>query len=150
MEYFPILLKLITIVVLSGLIGFEREKHKDILGLAGLRTHMLVGLGATLTTIVSVYGFNADPARVAAGIITSIGFIGAGTIIATKGGVRGLTTATSIWVVSAIGIAVAVSMYVLSIFTTALVLIILEFWRFEKRKFYKNKKNLKIKGGLKT
>ena len=123
-----IMIRLLVAVVLSATIGFERQIRSQ---LAGLRTHMLVCLGATLITITSVYGFNADPARVAAGIVTGIGFLGAGTIIASQGKIKGLTTAASLWIASGIGIAVGVGFYTAAIISTLLVVGILELWRVE-------------------
>jgi putative Mg2+ transporter-C (MgtC) family protein len=86
-------------VLLGGVIGIEREiTHKP----AGLRTHMLVCLGSCLFTIISVHEFNVDPAKLAAGIVTGIGFIGAGAIIAERERVVGITTAASLWVTAAL------------------------------------------------
>lgn len=114
---------------MGAVIGLERQKRK--LGSAGLRTYMLICLGSVLITIVSTQGFSIDPARIAAGIITATGFLGAGTIIASRGEVRGITTAASIWVVSAVGIAIALGFYFIAFITTILVLIILELWKLE-------------------
>lgn len=120
---------LLLSIALGAIVGVEREKsHKP----AGLRTHMLVCMGACLVTIVSSNYFGMDPARIAAGIITGIGFLGAGTIIASRGNVHGLTTAASIWIVGAIGLAVGAGAYALSIVTAVLVFLILEFGKFEK------------------
>lgn len=108
--------------VLGGVIGYERE----MLGRpAGLRTHMLVAAGAACFTLASVYAFagqgtQRDPARVAANIVTGIGFLGAGTVWRTPSAVRGLTTAASIWLTAAIGMLAGAGMYPLAIFTTAL------------------------------
>lgn len=110
--------RLLLAVVLGILVGTEREMvHKP----AGLRTHALVSLGACLFTVVSIDYFDVDPARIAAGIVTGIGFIGAGSIIAEKGHVHGVTTAASLWCVAAIGLAVGVGAYVLAIVSSALV-----------------------------
>ena len=129
-----IILRLIISVVLSGLIGFERQLHKRN---AGLRTHILVSLGSCLIMLTSLYVFDIykgtvplDPARIAAGVITGIGFLGAGTIIRDREGVRGLTTAASLWVVAALGLAVGVGFYSASIVTTVLALIVLYFLRY--------------------
>ncbi len=116
------LIRLIISVVLGGLIGFEREKK---IKPAGLRTNMLVCLGSCLFTIVSVTGFSADPARVAAGIVTGIGFLGAGSIIATGGRIIGLTTAATLWVVAGIGLVIGIGEYVIAIVSTVLVYLIL-------------------------
>ena len=116
------LIRLIISVALGGLIGFEREKK---IKPAGLRTNMLVCLGSCLFTIVSVTGFSADPARVAAGIVTGIGFLGAGSIIATGGRIIGLTTAATLWVVAGIGLVIGIGEYVIAIVSTVLVYLIL-------------------------
>lgn len=115
------ILGLIISIVFGAIIGFEREiTHKP----AGLRTHMLVCLGSCLFTIVS-QEFGMDPARVAAGIVTGIGFIGAGTIIAEQGKVVGITTASSLWVTAAIGLAIGLGNYLLAAVSTLLVFLIL-------------------------
>jgi len=136
MDYLLVTIKLVIAIALSGLIGYEREKRKDVRGVAGLRTHMLVALGACLLTILSFsfvenYGDFADPGRIVSYIILGVGFIGAGTVMSIKNRVVGLTTAASIWLVSAIGISVALGVYIPAIVTTILALIILELWRFE-------------------
>lgn len=97
-------LRLLAATGLAAAIGLEREAHGHS---AGLRTHILVGLGACLLTVASIgmAGSQYDPARIAAGIVTGIGFIGAGAIMREGASVKGLTTAASIWVVAAIGIA---------------------------------------------
>jgi putative Mg2+ transporter-C (MgtC) family protein len=141
-DYLLILLKLVVTAALAALIGYERETVKtNVKGTAGLRTHMLVALGSTLLTLISIYGFsqysNADPGRIVSYIVMGIGFLGAGTIMALKGEVFGLTTAASIWLVAAIGIAVGLGLYIMAIMTTILALIVLELWRFEKHR--KNK-----------
>jgi len=137
MDYLIIVLKLVIATALAGIIGYERERRKSFKGTAGLRTHMLVALGSALLTIISIYGFSetygalADPGRIVSYIILGIGFIGAGTIMASKGRLVGLTTAASIWLVAAIGIAVALEMYIIAIITTVIALIVLELWRLE-------------------
>ena len=88
---------------------------------AGLRTHLLVGLGSSLITILSVEAFpGSDPARLAASIIVGIGFLGAGTILKTEEKIVGLTTAATLWVAASIGVAVGVGYYIIAIVTTAL------------------------------
>jgi putative Mg2+ transporter-C (MgtC) family protein len=118
---------------LGGAIGFERElRDRE----AGFRTHMLVCLGAALFTIVSAYGFtdfletrdpriSFDPSRIAAQIVTGIGFLGAGAIIRQGVSVRGLTTAATLWVAAAIGIAAGAGFYSAAILATGVVLIAL-------------------------
>jgi putative Mg2+ transporter-C (MgtC) family protein len=112
--------------MLSGLIGFERERSGHS---AGLRTHMLVGLGSALFTVLSIFAFGpGDPGRVAAQIVTGIGFIGAGTIIRRQTpsrSLRGLTTAAGIWAVAAIGMACGAGLYVLGAFSTLLAIFLL-------------------------
>ncbi|MCS7055633.1 MAG: MgtC/SapB family protein [Thermoflexales bacterium] len=110
---------------LSSLIGLEREMQGHA---AGLRTHMLVGLGAALFTTLSLFAFeDGDPARVAAQIVTGVGFLGAGTIIQRRDRhvPHGLTTAAGIWAVSAIGMACGAGAYVLGVFSTLLILFVL-------------------------
>lgn len=120
---------LVLAAVLGGSIGAEREYHGRS---AGLRTQLLVALGSCLAMIVSlqfgrVFGdsggaIRLDPARVAYGIMTGIGFLGAGTIIRYGVGVRGLTTAASLWCTAAIGLACGFSMYIIAVAATGLVL----------------------------
>lgn len=119
------ILRLLLAAVLGAAIGYQREKVGKP---AGLRTHILICVGSALFTVASVYGFGtgADPARVAAGIVTGIGFIGAGAIIRRgEGVVEGLTTAASIWAVAAIGLAVGTGLYLLSAVVTAIIVIVL-------------------------
>lgn len=118
-------LRLTVGLILGAIIGFERELHRQP---AGFRTHSLVSLGAALFTIVSAYGFigdQVDPTRIAAQIVSGIGFIGAGTILQHRGHIRGLTTAASLWSVAAIGTAAGARLYVVAIVGTLLILIIL-------------------------
>lgn len=109
--------------LLSGLIGFEREaRHKA----AGLRTHMLVGLGAALFTLVGAYAFGGgDPARVSAQIVTGVGFLGAGAIFREGATVRGLTTAAGLWAVAAIGMTAGAGLIYGSVVATLITLVIL-------------------------
>jgi putative Mg2+ transporter-C (MgtC) family protein len=118
-------LRLTLGLVLGAIIGFERELHRQP---AGFRTHSLVALGSALFTIVSGFGFDgpgADPTRIAAQIVSGIGFIGAGTILQYRGHIRGLTTAASLWSVAAVGMAAGAGMWVLAIMATILMLIVL-------------------------
>jgi putative Mg2+ transporter-C (MgtC) family protein len=127
------LIRLALAAVLAGAIGIERELREQE---AGLRTHMLVCVGAAAFMIVGVYGWSdfqlsngigvvVDPSRVASYVVSGIGFLGAGAIIRHGINVRGLTTAASLWVVAAIGVAVGVGMYGLAIGVTALVILAL-------------------------
>jgi len=106
-------LRLLLAAVLAGLVGLQRERAGKPVG---LRTHALIGLGAALFTMTGVFGFaGGDPARIAAGLVTGIGFLGAGTILHRTGGViEGLTTAATIWIVAAIGLASGVGLYLIA------------------------------------
>jgi len=128
-------LRLILAIVLGAIVGLEREiTHKP----AGLRTHMLVSLGSCLFTVVSIYDFGMDPARIAAGIVTGIGFIGAGTIIAEEEKIVGITTAASLWSTAAIGLTAGAGDYLLSVIATILVFIILSLRRAHVKIFLKS------------
>jgi len=120
------LLRLVIATVLGSLIGYERERRGKP---AGVRTHGMVSLGAALFTVVSLYGFGGagDPGRVAAQVVTGIGFLGAGAILHQRDSVQGLTTAASLWVTAAIGLSVGVGMEVLSVATSVLVFLLLRF-----------------------
>src|SRR5213592_181273 len=124
------LLRLVVAAGLGAAVGVEREVRERE---AGIRTHLLVSLGSCLFTIVSAYGFHeflvsgtnivrADPTRIAAQIVTGIGFLGAGAIIREGLSVRGLTTAASLWVVAAIGMACGAGWYWAALVTTLLTL----------------------------
>ena len=123
-------IRLLLAALLGSLIGLERER---LLWAAGLRTHMLVCVGSCLIMIVSAYGFGAvlgphvilDPSRVAAQVVSGIGFLGAGSIILRNEVVKGLTTAASLWAVAAIGLAVGGGLYFASMAATAIILVIL-------------------------
>lgn len=128
-----LVVRVLVAAALCGLIGLERESRERV---AGLRTHILVGVGAALFTLVSAYGFedflsgqhavtdvSIDPTRIAAQIVTGIGFLGAGTIIRAGVNVRGLTTAASLWVAAAVGMAAGAGYFLGAVVVTALVLI---------------------------
>lgn len=128
--FFLMMFRLITAVVLCGLIGFEREiKNRS----AGFRTHILVGVGACLMMLLSLYGFDPylnkhdsirfDPARIPSYVISGIGFLGAGTIMVHGITIRGLTTAASIWTVAGLGLVIGAGMYGPAILSTAVVLL---------------------------
>lgn len=132
-----LMLRLSLTVVLCGLIGLERESRDQV---AGLRTHILVGLGSALFTLVSAYGFSdlgdgpdarvrLDPTRIAAQIVSGIGFLGAGAIIRQGFNVRGLTTAAALWIVAAIGMSAGAGYYEAAVATTAVALPSLVFLR---------------------
>ena len=122
------ILRLLAATAMGAVIGLEREYHAKE---AGVRTHLLVALGSCLFMILSIYGFDFmlgydnvsfDPSRIAAQVVTGIGFIGAGTIIFQKQVVRGLTTAAGLWVTAAIGLACGNGMFWIALITTAIVL----------------------------
>jgi putative Mg2+ transporter-C (MgtC) family protein len=126
------ILRLFIAALLGGMIGLEREYREKA---AGLRTHFLVALGSALFMIISAYGFEGaltnsqmrlDVSRIAAQVVSGIGFLGAGTIIFQKNAVHGLTTAAGVWVTAAIGLTCGAGMYVLALSATLLVLIGLE------------------------
>lgn len=123
------LYKLVLSLLLGSIVGFERKRKGQS---AGVRTFALISMGATLAMILSIYvpqeylGLkNGDPGRIAAQVLSGIGFLGAGAIIQMKGSVRGLTTAAGIWMVATIGLAVGVGMYLLSFIATLLIMFIL-------------------------
>ena len=117
-----VLIRLVLALVASGLVGLERETTKHP---AGLRTHMLVCVASTLITLTSIQMYPEDPTRIASGIITGIGFLGAGTIFRDRNHVRGLTTAASLWSVAGVGLALGAGAYFISIMATASMLFIL-------------------------
>lgn len=132
---------LILSVILCGVIGIERERRGRS---AGLRTHLLVGVGSCLIMIVSIYGFpqvfeqHRDVARLAAQVITGVGFLGAGAIIHRNSGVKGLTTAATIWIVMAIGLACGSMNFILAIGSTLLIIVVLTLFRKFESKINKN------------
>lgn len=126
--------RLLASIALGAIVGLERELNRRP---AGLRTHILVCMGSCLFTIASIYilppsSQTIDYSRIAAGIVTGIGFIGAGSIIASKGQVRGITTAASLWIVAAIGLMVGLGNYVLSLAAAVLSLLVLMVGKMEK------------------
>lgn len=124
--HWSMFVRLLVAAVLGAIVGYERERVGKP---AGVRTHGMVALGAALFTVVSLYGFGGvgDPGRVAAQVVTGIGFLGAGAILHEGANVSGLTTAASLWVTAAIGIAVGVGMHVMSLETALLVFLLLRF-----------------------
>jgi putative Mg2+ transporter-C (MgtC) family protein len=129
-----IALRLTLVVLLCGAIGLERESRDQP---AGVRTHVLVGMGAAVFTLISAYGFASferagapiDPTRIAAQVVTGVGFLGAGAIIHQGLAVRGLTTAAAVWISAAIGMAAGIGFYSLALTGTAVVLIALLVFR---------------------
>ncbi len=148
-----LLLRLSVAALLGGIIGVEREVNNRP---AGFRTHILVALGSCLIMIISVYGFidrgvdgaGGEPARLAAQVVSGIGFLGAGTILRDGTNVRGLTTAASLWLSGGIGLAVGVGFYGAAIFATLLAIFSLLFLRiFENRYLSSNPfTNMRVEG----
>ncbi|WP_010095820.1 MgtC/SapB family protein [Ornithinibacillus scapharcae] len=150
-NFLLITVRLLIALVLSGLIGFERELKNHS---AGFRTHILVGVGACLMMVLSLYGFEAyiekydnvrfDPARIPSYVISGIGFLGAGTIMVYGGTIRGLTTAASIWTVAGLGLVVGAGMYAVAVFTTLIILLSLVFLNNFERLFTRGKNSLVV------
>lgn len=118
---------ILAAAIFAGIIGFEREYHGHS---AGLRTHMLVAVGSALIMIISIWGFpnweiSRDPGRLSAQVISGIGFLGAGTIIQTGTDIKGLTTATTLWIVMAIGLAAGAGQFTISLMGTIFTILIL-------------------------
>ncbi|MBC8014631.1 MAG: MgtC/SapB family protein [Sporomusaceae bacterium] len=140
--------RLVVSCVLGGIIGYEREAHRKA---AGLRTHILVSIGSCLIMILSVKIYasvqgltNADPTRMAAQVVSGIGFLGAGSILKDGPSIKGLTTAASLWVVSGVGLAVGSGYYMGALLTTGLVFITLTIISRLENKEYKSLVNLFI------
>ena len=129
MEIQVLTFRLLLACLLGGLIGFEREFHGRE---AGFRTHILVCLGSALFMVISfqmshIYGHlgNVDPSRIASGIVTGVGFLGAGAILRDRGNIRGLTTASSIWASCAVGMSAGAGLYYAAVLTAIIVTLIL-------------------------
>jgi putative Mg2+ transporter-C (MgtC) family protein len=134
------LIPMLVSTLLGTVVGWERQMGRKP---AGLRTHVLVCLGSTLFVLLGSHALteavpdsvhvNLDPTRIIHGVITGVGFLGAGSIMRTEGYVHGLTTAASVWMVAAIGVAVGVHAYSLAVIGTVLALIVLEGFRWVER-----------------
>lgn len=124
-DQLELILRLLAAAALGGVIGWQREKaHKP----AGFRTHILISIGAALFTIASLTGFPGGvPSQVAAGVVTGVGFLGAGVIMHRTHTVEGLTTAASVWSVAAIGLAAGAGMYLLALTATIIIFAVLFF-----------------------
>jgi putative Mg2+ transporter-C (MgtC) family protein len=115
-------LRLIVAAVLCAVIGWQREKaHKP----AGFRTHILIGVGASLFTMISIFLAGGVPSQIAAGVVSGIGFLGAGAILHRSHVVEGLTTAASVWAVAAIGMSIGAGFYIIGVMATAIVFTVL-------------------------
>lgn len=144
--------RVIIALILSGLIGFEREINKHS---AGFRTHILVGVSSCLMMLLSLYGFTEhvelydehvrfDPARIPSYVVSGIGFLGAGTIIVNGMTIRGLTTAASIWAVAGLGLVVGIGMYKIALLTTIIILLSLIFLNNFERVIIKDDRNISL------
>lgn len=144
-------LRLLMSLAFGGLIGFERELSNSA---AGLRTHILVCVGSTLIMLISIYGFSEfaneynvrmDPSRLAAQVVSGIGFLGAGTILITGNVIKGLTTAASVWVVAAIGLAIGAGFIYPAAVASVLVLISLWVLNKVEKRFISTRKRQMLK-----
>lgn len=146
-----LLLRMVLAAVLGGLVGLEREWHNHA---AGFRTHILVCLGSALIMLLSIYGFSEfvnepnvriDPARLAAQVISGIGFLGAGAILRNGSAISGLTTAASVWVVAAIGLCVGAGFLYPAVFCTLMVLFSLLLLNKWEKHLMRHRRNHEIK-----
>ena len=142
------LLRIVISFVIGAIIGVERETHNQP---AGLRTHILISFGATIAMMVSIYipqtftDFqNGDPGRIAAQVVTGIGFLGAGAILKFGGDVKGLTTAASIWAMAALGLAVGAGMYTISFIGLLVIIFALTIMDIFEKKVFKERTYRKI------
>ncbi|MGL4847592.1 MAG: MgtC/SapB family protein [Clostridium sp.] len=143
-------IRLIIAAILGGVVGYERESHSK---QAGIKTHILVCIGAALIMIVSQYGFFAvlgenvrvDPSRIAAQVVSGIGFLGGGIILKDSGNIRGLSTAAGIWCVAGIGLAIGCGLYLISVCTTILILIVFEVLTRLSKNFYNKQLEISIR-----
>lgn len=147
-RYIIVVFKLMISVILGGLVGYERQfKNRP----AGLRTHILVCIGATLVQIISVdyYSinnfYNSDPMRLGAQVISGIGFLGAGTILKEGINVKGLTTAASLWVVACIGLSIGSGLYFESIVATIFIYFCLKWIKDVEKRLVEGKRYITLK-----
>ena len=128
-SYNDIFIRLIASAILGGVVGLERERHNQP---AGFRTHMILCLGATLITLISIYmaetfgnSRNSDPTRIAAQVVTGVGFLGAGAILRFGASIKGLTTATSLWTTAGIGLGIGAGFFYGSLLATLIIIVAL-------------------------
>ena len=153
--FFEFILRLVLAAILGGLVGYERESHSKE---AGFRTHILVALGSSLIMMVSQYGFfeviqnniRVDPSRIAAQVVSGVGFLGAGVIFKEHGSIKGLSTAAGLWGVAALGLSVGSGLYTLAISATILILIVFEVLSRISKKFYTLHIEFQIRSKLNT
>lgn len=147
-RYIEVFIKILVAFILGGVVGYERENKSRP---AGLRTHILVAIGATLVQITSInyykYSgvYTSDPMRLGAQVISGIGFLGAGTILKEGLNIKGLTTAASIWTVACIGLAVGSGLYIEAIIATLFIYILLVWMKPVEDRILQNKRNIKLK-----
>lgn len=141
-----IIIRLLLALIIGGIVGIEREKSHQF---AGFKTHILVSVGSCLTAIASLLILsdyngmvNIDPTRLTAQVLSGIGFLGAGTIIKNSCGVKGLSTAATIWTTACVGIAIGYGYYILGISAWVLILIAVYVSRFLDKFFFKRKHNV--------
>lgn len=132
-----VLIRLVLATLLGGLVGIERQIHHKP---AGLRTHILVCIGACMCMIIGIslnkeFGNSIDPTRIAAQVVSGIGFLGAGTIMVSKASVKGLTTAASIWATSVLGLAIGNGMFFTASIAAMLMVTVLLMFEFVEEKF---------------
>ncbi len=150
-----LILRILFAAFMGGIVGLEREAHDQP---AGFRTHALLSTGAALTMILSImlpvhykrYVLSGDPARLAAQVVSGIGFLGAGAILRYGTNVKGLTTAASLWAIAIVGLAAGAGRYYLALSTTGILLIILEVMDWFEKLFVKHRvtRTIKIEGKL--
>lgn len=121
---FEIVFRIFTACVLGGLIGWERERHRNIVS-AGIRTYGAISLGACAFGILSMIGAGFDPSRIAAQVVTGIGFLGGGIIFRQGDYVTGLTTAATLWATASVGLSISFGYYLVGICTTVLIFLLL-------------------------
>jgi len=152
MGFGEIILRLLLSVIMGGIIGAERQLHRKA---AGLRTHVLVCIGSTLMMLVAIFIYytfkeetNIDPGRIVGNVISGIGFLGAGTIIVTRGSIRGLTTAATLWVTAAVGLAIGCGFYFAALIATMLIIISLICLETFEEKFLLKKREESLDNGM--
>ena len=141
MTWYEIIFRLFLAIVLSGIIGLERELHGRP---AGLKTHVLVSLGAALVMLISIDGFggSGDPARLAAQVVSGIGFLGAGAILRDGGDIKGITTAATLWICGMIGLACGNGYYIGAAATTIFVFVFIVMLRMIETKLNNKNRNI--------
>lgn len=130
-----VIIRVAIALILGIILGLQREHRKIVqksVGIAGFRTHVIVVIGSAVISAIGALSVSEDPLRMAASILTGVGFIGAGTIMADRDRIKGLVNAATIWVAATIGIAAGLGYHLSAILVTAITIIILELKRFEK------------------